>query len=146
MCMIVSDTDTVLIYEQTKLRWSAKLSHHPCIINRASFKVCIQKYELFVSRNKLFVSKIRCFCVIYLNFFPRIRPYKDVWFCCRKLVIWDCVIWAPTQWYLWLQKDRPKTTKTPRTSWFSWKRTFKTCLLKTVTIFEIYVVDFSSEI
>ncbi|XP_025410019.1 protein PTHB1 isoform X2 [Sipha flava] len=38
MCMIVSDTDTVLIYEQTKLRWSAKLFYRPCIIARASFK------------------------------------------------------------------------------------------------------------
>lgn len=39
MCMIISDTDTVLVYDQTKLRWSAKLSYHPCIIARASFKV-----------------------------------------------------------------------------------------------------------
>lgn len=39
MCMIVSDTGSVLVYDQTKLRWSAKLSFHPCIIARASFKV-----------------------------------------------------------------------------------------------------------
>ncbi|VVC39185.1 Hypothetical protein CINCED_3A000815 [Cinara cedri] len=38
MCMIVSDTDTVLLYDQTKLRWSAKLPYRPCIIARASFK------------------------------------------------------------------------------------------------------------
>jgi hypothetical protein len=56
MCMIVSDTDSVLVYDQTKLRWSAKLSFHPCIIARASFKVWL--VALFI---RDILSEMYCF-------------------------------------------------------------------------------------
>ncbi|XP_050429055.1 protein PTHB1 isoform X2 [Adelges cooleyi] len=38
MCMIVSDNDAVMVYEQIKLKWSAKLPYRPCVIARASSK------------------------------------------------------------------------------------------------------------
>ncbi|XP_050536698.1 protein PTHB1 isoform X1 [Daktulosphaira vitifoliae] len=38
ICMIVSDVDTLMIYEQTKLKWTAKLPYRPSLISRASFK------------------------------------------------------------------------------------------------------------
>uniref|UniRef100_A0A2S2NZN7 Protein PTHB1 n=1 Tax=Schizaphis graminum TaxID=13262 RepID=A0A2S2NZN7_SCHGA len=74
MCMIVSDTDSVLVYDQTKLRWSAKLSFHPCIIARASFKA-LQGCLVLLSET----GDLR-FC--YLGTEPMIfmapeRPVKD---------------------------------------------------------------------
>ncbi|CAI6367804.1 unnamed protein product [Macrosiphum euphorbiae] len=74
MCMIVSDTDSVLVYDQTKLRWSAKLSFHPCIIARASFKA-LQGCLVMLSET----GDLR-FC--YLGTEPMIfmapeRPIKD---------------------------------------------------------------------
>ncbi|XP_060837065.1 protein PTHB1 isoform X2 [Rhopalosiphum padi] len=74
MCMIVSDTDSVLVYDQTKLRWSAKLSFHPCIIARASFKA-LQGCLVLLSET----GDLR-FC--YLGTEPMIfmapeRPIKD---------------------------------------------------------------------
>ncbi|KAL5232883.1 hypothetical protein ACI65C_000293 [Semiaphis heraclei] len=74
MCMIVSDTNSVLVYDQTKLRWSAKLSFHPCIIARASFKA-LQGCLVMLSET----GNLR-FC--YLGTEPMIfmapeRPIKD---------------------------------------------------------------------
>ncbi|KAL4148088.1 hypothetical protein QTP88_002392 [Uroleucon formosanum] len=74
MCMIVSDTDSVLVYDQTKLRWSAKLPFHPCIISRASFKA-LQGCLVMLSET----GDLR-FC--YLGTEPMIfmapeRPIKD---------------------------------------------------------------------
>jgi hypothetical protein len=70
MCMIVSDTDTVLIYEQTKLRWSAKLFYRPCIIARASFKVRIWYFrpwgeEIIIYAGLSVPFKLNSYCLYY---------------------------------------------------------------------------------
>lgn len=131
MCMIVSDTDTVLIYEQTKLRWSAKLSHHPCVINRASFKVGTECcWAVWTANENAFWT--RTTINIYDLF---IRLYEDVWFCFRKRAIWDYVTSEPTRWRSRLQKDKPTVVKIPKTSWFGWKTIFKICPPRTVRVF-----------
>jgi len=122
MCMIVSDTDTVLVYNQTKLRWSAKLSYHPCIVARASFKVPTNIILMFLWTfiNSATPPHRKLIKIIY-----NCRRYKGVWFYCRKLVTWGSVILAPNRWYLWLPKNRSVIVMTPITNYFNWKKTYK---------------------
>jgi hypothetical protein len=48
MVLVVTDTNTLLVYEHTRLRWSAQLVTTPVSVRRATFEVVKSSQEKMV--------------------------------------------------------------------------------------------------